>query len=169
MCNVDWSETSKCERQRQEKERKGSEGWADPRTDDHDDQKMIIKLGSNRVVEFDGRLECVELAQKSLCARVSKALSRRDSHTELLGLDMGVNCIDPFAVQGAKAKPGRELVGDPQNDLQPIRKMTKREMPTKRKILYGNNTVTNIIGSLSVTSSYRLTDPHPSKNANSPV
>jgi hypothetical protein len=47
------------------------------------------------------------------------------------------------------------MVGDPQAKPDPIRKIRKRGLPKKRKILYGNNGVTNIIGSLLVTSSYR--------------
>jgi hypothetical protein len=89
------------------KGKKGSEGWADPRTDD---QRLMIKLGSNRVVDFDGRLDVLNLL-RNLVRRASKALSPEETlHTELLGLDMGVKCIDPFAVQGAKGQ-AREKVG----------------------------------------------------------
>ena len=89
------------------KGKKGSEGWADPRTDD---QRLMIKLGSNRVVDFDGRLDVLNLLRKSCAPREQSSVPRRDLHTELLGLDMGVKCIDPFAVQGAKGQ-AREKVG----------------------------------------------------------
>jgi hypothetical protein len=56
-------------------------------------------------------------------------------------------------VQGQRPSHAESWLGIHETYLQPIKKITKREMQTKRKILYGNNTVTNIIGSLSVTSS----------------
>jgi hypothetical protein len=73
LCNGDWSETSKCERQRQE----GTKGArAGPI---HGPMiKTMIKLGSNRVVKFDGRLDVLKPAQKFLCDVRAMALSRRD-------------------------------------------------------------------------------------------
>jgi hypothetical protein len=57
------------------------------------------------------------------------------------------------------AKPDHKKGGDPQPRLEPIRKISSGEMQTKRKILYRNNVVTDIIGSLLVTSSYHEHDP----------
>jgi hypothetical protein len=135
------------------KGKKGSEGWADPRTDD---QRLMIKLGSNRVVDFDGRLDVLNLL-RNLVRRASKALSPKRLAHRVTGPRHGSEMHRSICGAGGKRpSQGEKLVGDPQTDLQPIRKITKREMQTKRKIPYGNNTVTNIIGSLPVTSSYRL-------------
>lgn len=91
-----------------------------------DDQK----LGSNRVVEFDGRLDVLNLLRNLCAPREQSSVPKRLAH-RVTGPRHGSELHRSICGAGAKAKPGRGLVGDPQNDLQPIKKMTKREMQTK--------------------------------------
>jgi hypothetical protein len=85
---------------------------------------MMIKLGSNRVVNFDGRLDVLNLL-KNLVRRASKALVLKRLVHRVTGPfsrgchrdrnDMGVNCMVHLRCRGKGQKPGKELVGDPQN------------------------------------------------------